>query len=58
MQGEDKLPVPASVQGCRLILQGVKEVCHHISVANLSMSGIKTLAMSIIAMRGLSSNQV
>ena len=51
------LPAPASVQGCRLILQGVKKLGHHISVANLNMSGLKTLAMSITATRGLNSNQ-
>lgn len=57
MQGEDVLPAPASVQGCRLILQRVKKLGHHISVANLSMSGLQTLAPSITATRGLDSNQ-
>lgn len=57
MQEEDMLPAPTSVQGCRLILQGVKKLGHHISVANLSMSGLQTLALSITATRGLNSNQ-
>lgn len=55
-EGEDMLPAPASVQGCRLILPGLKKLGHHISVANLGMSGLKIIAMSSTAMRGLKSS--
>lgn len=51
------LSAPAPVQGCRLILQGVKKLGHHTSIANLSMSGLKTLAMSNTGKRRLKSSQ-
>lgn len=51
------LPVPASVQACRLILQGMEELGHHTSTATLDLPGLKTLALSITAMRSLDSNE-
>lgn len=56
-EGEDMLPVPASVQACRLILQGMEELGHHTSAATLDLPGLKTLALSITAMRSLDSNE-
>lgn len=57
MQREDILPASTSVQCCRVLLLGVKKLEHHISLPNLTLSGLKMLAMSNTATRGLRSSR-